>query len=197
MLTGATVRGSGNILETADPPALCFTSEKFSWLPTDFEISADGGAARALGYINNLNPVTQKPCYGVIEQLVVRFLPMWERVLGEMVNGYALPARTDDESRRVQTKEKSYYEAMRSDGYEYASYGEPVTPSILGPFSAHPKAPTVYLKDCSLQIIVKMANIYLVCLSRFSLRVVQSGIYSIQTPENPKYAGVHGTSKEW
>jgi len=67
--------------ETADPPAPCFESEKFSWLPTDFEISADGKTARALGYINNLHPVAQKPCYGVIEQLVVQFLPMWEILL--------------------------------------------------------------------------------------------------------------------
>ena len=176
--------------ETADPPALCFMSEKFSWLPTDFEISADGKTARALGYINNLHPVTQKPCYGVIEQLVVRFLPMWERVLGEMAAGYALPARTDDMYTRVRTKEQSHYEeleraeemydegsersvfdesAWNQEMYDYcASLGEVVNPSLLGPFSAHPKAPTVDLNDCSLQIIVKMANICLVRLSYFS-----------------------------
>jgi len=51
---------------------------------------------------------------------------------------------------------------------EHALLGEVVNPSLLKPFSAHPKVPTVDLNDCTLQIIVKMANIYLVRLSYFS-----------------------------
>jgi len=160
--------------ETADLPALCFMSGKFSWLPTDFEISADGKTARALGYINDLHPVAQKQCYGVIEQLVVRFLPMWERVLGEMAAGYDLPARTDDTFVRTRTKGQSYYDEMQKEKTfdHYAWFGEVVNPSLLRPFSAHPKVPTVDLNDCSLQIIVKMANICLVCLSYFPLRIL-------------------------
>ena len=149
--------------ETADSPAFCFESQKFCWLPTDFEISTEEGGnttharARALGYINNLHPIKQGSCYRVIEQLVARFIPMWERVLGETAAVYDLPARTGDWYERVQ---RSYYGGSKN--WRMGGYREEVVgPSLLGPFYAHPKPPIVELNDCSLQIIVKMANIYM------------------------------------
>ncbi|GJE90782.1 DUF4246 domain-containing protein [Phanerochaete sordida] len=60
-----------------------FRSDLFSWLPTDFAVSEDGTTAKALCYINNLSPYTHASAYPVMERLVARFVPLWERVLSE------------------------------------------------------------------------------------------------------------------
>lgn len=154
--------------ESAELPSSEFMSNSFSWLPTDFEISSDGKTVRSLGYINNLHPVKQKRCYTILEKLIARFIPMWERVLGETAVGYSVPTRTSDRYIRVRTRDASYYKALaQSDrpNKDNERNGEIQLPYLVGPFVAHPKAPTVDLKDCTLQIIIKMANIYLVSIS--------------------------------
>lgn len=80
--------------------AAAFLSEDFSWLPTNFSISPNGKAAKALAYINNLSPWKHAALYPVIEQIVACFVPMWERVLGENKIGaeFHLPQRVPDSS---------------------------------------------------------------------------------------------------
>lgn len=55
-------------------------SDKFQWIPTDFEVDEDG-SVRTLSYINNLHPGEHAPLYSSIEALFGRFVPMFERVL--------------------------------------------------------------------------------------------------------------------
>jgi hypothetical protein len=146
-----------------------FVSEKFSWLPTDFAISSDGSSAKALSYINNLHPDQHRDMYPVIEQLVARFVPLWERVLAESVAGYVLPSRTQDGYWRERTREDAYYEALEDgEGREdhYAGEGELRPPRLIKPFKSHTLPPVVSLGGRPLQVIVKLASIHLVSCSR-------------------------------
>ncbi|KZV69678.1 hypothetical protein PENSPDRAFT_753199 [Peniophora sp. CONT] len=144
-----------------------FISRRFQWLPTDFAISADGTSAHALGYINNLEPRIHANTYLVIERLVARFVPLWERVLGETAAGYFPPVRTKDDY------EKNY---LREATQEEDENGEEppcviTLPGLRVPkFEGHSAPPVVTLKGRTLQVIVKLSNIHL-------------------TPEKPEYPG--------
>lgn len=67
-----------------------FVSPEFQWLPTDFEVTpnedGDGLTAVPLGYINNLHPTRHAALYPVISKIIARFIPLWERVLPDVVN---------------------------------------------------------------------------------------------------------------
>ena len=135
-----------------------FLSQRFQWLPTDFAISEDGTSASALGYINNLEPNIHADSYSVIERLVARFVPLWERVLGETAAGYYPPARItgryDKDYLRDATEEED------EEGIDPPSV---ITlPSLQGPFEEHLPPPVVELNGQTLQVIVKLANIHLV-----------------------------------
>ncbi|KAG0201782.1 hypothetical protein BGX31_003763, partial [Mortierella sp. GBA43] len=54
----------------------------FQWLPTDFEVEADG-KIRIRSYINNLHPEEHKDMYAVLEEIFEKLLPMFEDVLTE------------------------------------------------------------------------------------------------------------------
>ncbi|KIO24283.1 hypothetical protein M407DRAFT_26298 [Tulasnella calospora MUT 4182] len=56
-------------------------SDRFSLIPTDFQIEDSGAPATALGYINNVHPKKQKDLTAVIECLVGRFSLLWDKVL--------------------------------------------------------------------------------------------------------------------
>ncbi|KAH8809572.1 hypothetical protein DL96DRAFT_1821840 [Flagelloscypha sp. PMI_526] len=58
-----------------------FISKNHCWIPSDFAINADGKCKLLSPYINNIHP-SNVSLHNVIEQLVGRFVPMWERVLG-------------------------------------------------------------------------------------------------------------------
>jgi hypothetical protein len=144
-----------------------FISQKFSWLPTDFAISLNGSSAKALGYINNLHPEQHREMYPVLEQLIAHFVPLWERVLGESAAGYVLPARTKGFYKRERTRDDAYYEALQDDEYLedfYATSGELRPPYLRGPFQGHASPPVIDLKGRTLQVIIKLANIYLVSI---------------------------------
>ncbi|KAG8916500.1 hypothetical protein FRC01_003115 [Tulasnella sp. 417] len=59
-------------------------SEKFCWIPTDFQLGENGTPATALGYINNVHPDQHKDLIPVIESLVGRFSLLWDRVLTDI-----------------------------------------------------------------------------------------------------------------
>ncbi|KAG8931783.1 hypothetical protein FRC01_000812 [Tulasnella sp. 417] len=59
-------------------------SDKFCWIPTDFQLGENGTPAKALGYINNVHPDQHKDLISVIESLVGRFSLLWERVLTDI-----------------------------------------------------------------------------------------------------------------
>ncbi|KAH7060159.1 hypothetical protein BKA57DRAFT_446468 [Linnemannia elongata] len=164
--------GSGEVMDKAPLPAKVdkkFCSEKFQWLPTDFNVSAEG-KVKAKSYINNLHPEEHKDIYPVLEEILEKFLPMFEEVLGELavfverekkltvdLDWYAPPSESD---------------LNDSDAMEdYYNYRRPI-PIAIPDFSPRPDVPKYDLKKTGkpLQVIVKLANIEL-------------------TPENPTYQG--------
>lgn len=70
-------------------------SDQFSWIPTDFQLGDNGGPAKVLGYINNVHPKLQKNLISVIECLVGRFSLLWDKVLTDVhpSNNDDLPGR--------------------------------------------------------------------------------------------------------
>ncbi|KAF9152920.1 hypothetical protein BG015_004459 [Linnemannia schmuckeri] len=145
-----------------------YYSEKFQWLPTDFTVTPEG-KTKAKTYINNLHPIEHKEMYSVLEEILDKFLPMFEEVLGEMEAG----GRT----KRFTADPYEWHEAMPDFGdddearwaYEKVRIPKPLE---IPEFTPPAEIPKYDLKNTGkpLQVIVKLANIEL-------------------TPENPKYEG--------
>ena len=78
--------------EPDEPLADHFLSDKFQWLPSDFEVKEDGSVVLVSPYINNVPPENAKTLVPVLEQIMVRAVPLWERVLSDLRRG-ELPMR--------------------------------------------------------------------------------------------------------
>ncbi|KAF8198394.1 hypothetical protein K438DRAFT_1824332 [Mycena galopus ATCC 62051] len=77
-------RIAANFLPVHHPePVSEFTSQVFSWMPSDFVVDSEGSVKLASPYINNLHPVLHQPLYRVIEEVLAAFVPLFERVLGD------------------------------------------------------------------------------------------------------------------
>ncbi|KAJ6463040.1 hypothetical protein C8R47DRAFT_1157873, partial [Mycena vitilis] len=73
--------------EFKDKHATDSLSARFCWLPSDFSVDATDGSVKLISsYINNLHPTRHKPLYSVIESIISSFVPLFERVLGQ-ING--------------------------------------------------------------------------------------------------------------
>ena len=128
-----------------------FLSERHSWLPTNFAVSTDGSSTKALAYINNLCPYLNAGMYPVIEQIVARFVPLWERVLGETQVGerYQLPQRqasdveydwamkAKDCARREETDERESREDEGSDDADDSEEGSEEEEESMSEWLAH------------------------------------------------------------
>ncbi|KAF9090543.1 hypothetical protein BGX29_011415 [Mortierella sp. GBA35] len=148
-----------------------FYSKKFKWLPTDFDVTSDG-KVKARSYINNLHPVEHKEMYPILEEIIERFLPMFEEVLGDMRAFGTKTKRLIADTYGWYGEEKDYEDFEEEDDYyDYIANRVPELPTIPE-FTPPEDAPKYDLRTGkrSLQLIVKLANIEL-------------------TPENPKYEG--------
>ncbi|KAJ6558315.1 hypothetical protein B0H19DRAFT_1292351 [Mycena capillaripes] len=156
-------------------------SQKFSWMPSDFVVLADGSIKLVSPYINNLHPEKHQPLYRIIEDVLSGFIPMFERVLGEIekTNKVALKhsGRIGDadgveciwsdlewcspspQEGLDETEQEKYYDSKKIllEANIYAGELE----SVLSPIS---------LRGMTVQCIIKLANIQL-------------------TPEQPDYPG--------
>ncbi|KAI0689899.1 hypothetical protein C8T65DRAFT_588313 [Cerioporus squamosus] len=151
-------------------------SSQYQWLPTDFAIS-DTGAARPLSYINNLHPIRHRDLYPAISSILGRFIPLFERVLSDVIspepeyvidvdpgtwyNHLERPEFEDDETGTNWKQIEEWEET-----YRWPLIPEP--PPFQPPSDDGRR--TLSLKGRTLQVIVKMANIVL-------------------TPEKPRYEG--------
>ncbi|KAJ2752567.1 hypothetical protein GGI19_003744 [Coemansia pectinata] len=61
-----------------------YSSDKFSWLPSEFRVD-DNGAVTIKSYINNLHPVKHAALYPVIANVFSKFLPLLEQVVTDLV----------------------------------------------------------------------------------------------------------------
>ncbi|KAK4046574.1 hypothetical protein OIV83_005944 [Microbotryomycetes sp. JL201] len=165
-------------MTTAPAPrnAMHSTSTKFQWLPTDFEIAADGSVT-IKSYINNLHPEKHKATYGVLAGIFECFVPMFERLLSDC---QAPPPRripvTADHAYGWY-KEEYDFDAHDGDDDDYEEFLETreiVLPAPEKPFEM--PAPVTddtlafKIRGRTVQVIVKLANIHL-------------------TPDKPEYPG--------
>ncbi|KAF9419124.1 hypothetical protein BGZ76_004292 [Entomortierella beljakovae] len=164
--------GLGDIVkETKDPNShdSIYSSRRFQWLPTDVIITEDGKASFK-SYINNLHPEEHKDMYPVLEEILERFIPMFEDVISDMRN---INERKD---RLIAVPDDWYGEEPIFDNDDdYDEYNENVIlipcRSTVPEFEPR-KDPELYnlIDRGKLQVIVKLADIIL-------------------TPDNPKYPG--------
>ncbi|KAI0410008.1 hypothetical protein F4802DRAFT_543020 [Xylaria palmicola] len=86
-----------------------FWSDNYQWLPSNVALGSDG-SVKFTSYINNLHPGKYPEIYAVLEQLVEKVLPMWDHILGIVVDYHerdgagregprlSLPDNPDDEN---------------------------------------------------------------------------------------------------
>ncbi|KAF9040862.1 hypothetical protein BJ165DRAFT_1330584, partial [Panaeolus papilionaceus] len=120
-------------------------STKFQWLPCEVDIS--GSAAKITSYINNLHPITQKPLYSLIEQVIDASIPLWNSTLSLVLQQNQVPQRI------------FYNGDYGIDNINDVVFPEP------NPFSPAKRVLKTNLREqfgsSGLQVIVKLANIEL------------------------------------
>ncbi|WP_309054654.1 DUF4246 domain-containing protein [Streptomyces sp.] len=159
-------------------------SERFQWLPTDVDISADGEATFR-SYVNNVHPEKHRALLSVLPEVFARFRPLLENVLTDL--RHPRPPRIeadpygwyDSEPERpdasAHSDDAAYREAVRAwetamdDWWENRSPVVPDAPAFTAPEPLDASA-RVDLRGRRLQVIVKLATLHL-------------------TPEKPEYAG--------
>ncbi|MEV7617337.1 DUF4246 domain-containing protein [Streptomyces sp. NPDC089799] len=159
-------------------------SERFQWLPTDVDVSDEGGAVFR-SYVNNVHPETHRELAAVLPDVFARMLPLWENVLTDL--RHPRPLRIEVDPYGWYDSEPEY--PVQSSFGDYGAYCDarsaweeaheawwenrrPVVPDA--PDFTAPEVPEaaarVDLRGRRLQVIVKLATIHL-------------------TPEDPEYAG--------
>ncbi|KAF7328803.1 hypothetical protein MVEN_02509200 [Mycena venus] len=166
-------------------------STAYCWLPSDFSIGKDGSVKLVSPYINNLNPAKHQSLYRIIEEVLSGFIPMFDRVLGDIDRQNPL----NDDSERLEHMYCVWGDALHEDDRpSYEAYLESLESSISNGEDCDiseedwydsqktlPEASTyegqledtlspITLRGRTIQSIIKLANIHLI-------------------PENPKYRG--------
>ena len=62
-----------------------FQSKRFQWLPSDFTVDDWGKVTLTSPYINNVHPIHHKELYSIIPEILQLALPMFERVLSDLL----------------------------------------------------------------------------------------------------------------
>ncbi|MET7644345.1 DUF4246 domain-containing protein [Streptomyces sp. NPDC005426] len=159
-------------------------SEKFQWLPTDVDVSAEGDVAFR-SYVNNVHPETHHELASVLPDLFARMRPLLENVLTDLRHPRPLRIEADPYGwydSEPEFPDKSAYgdaeahaEAVRAweeaqdDWWENRRPVIPDAPAFTPPELPDESA-RVDLRGRRLQVIVKLATIHL-------------------TPDKPDYPG--------
>ena len=80
--SGATTILEPPEIQDADPR---FVSQRFQWIPSDFSVGTDGKVILTSPYINNIHSTRHKELYSVIPEILQKALPMFERVLSDLL----------------------------------------------------------------------------------------------------------------
>jgi len=175
------------VIEDADPRCV---SQRFQWIPSDFSVDGDGKVTLTSPYINNIHPTRHKELYPVIPEILQRALPMFERVLSNLLQpllpmrvatppgGPRFGAESDGTLNCVWQNDIPFPNPSSEDDYYenkdtlYAGRNFR-TPDVRGKYDGdHLQAMDnqMSLKGRTIQVFVKLANILL-------------------TPERPEYPG--------
>jgi hypothetical protein len=159
-----------SIPATHQPLQTQFTSREYQWIPTPVEVDQDGKAT-FVSYINNLHPDHHRELYSVLATMFGQTLPLFERVLASLKS--PRPPRIDladhemyDDSGEPPDEDLDDYDERIDDWYE----NRPLNPIAIPAFVEPPPVDPVVLRECRLQVIVKIQEIHL-------------------TPETPVYNG--------
>ena len=165
---------------------LKYVSRRFQWIPSDFSVGEDGKVVLISPYINNIHPTRHKELHAVIPEILQCALPMFERVLSDLLQPL-LPVRIVASGGRGvgdggaagciwkngipypnPSSEDEYY---KNKDTQYAGR-EFITPDAKGKYNGDLRVMDnqISLKGRMLQVFVKLANIVL-------------------TPERPEYHG--------
>ncbi|MFC4495798.1 DUF4246 domain-containing protein [Streptomyces ovatisporus] len=159
-------------------------SERFQWLPTDVDVSADGDVAFR-SYVNNVHPENHRELASVLPDLFASLRPLLENVLTDLRHPRPLRIEADpygwyDSEPEYPDKSSygddgAYAEALRAWEEAHEDWWQnrrPVIPDA--PAFTSPELPDesarVDLRGRRLQVIVKLATIHL-------------------TPDKPEYPG--------
>ncbi|PVU92923.1 hypothetical protein BB559_003551 [Furculomyces boomerangus] len=191
------VIGKGEIEFVISPKKQAeYFSEKYQWLPTEFDVDANG-KVKILSYINNLHPKIHEKLYRTLEKIFEKFIPLLNSVLtdsciqnnrmnylridkegyfDESFEDYINRVREEEaekngtEFERVNEEDYTFKEQSLRDNFEEQRIITPPKDYSFNPDEVPENNITADLKSSRLQVIVKLANIIL-------------------TPENPKYKG--------
>jgi hypothetical protein len=171
-------------------------SEKYQWLPSDVTISVDG-KCKIQSYINNLNPKKFRDLYRTLENILERFIPLFNNVLTEMIN--PKPRRQEVSMEHDELYGPTIHNEDTGDTGDNwdddDDTQEATAPQAVGEFQPHSPENIVNLNGRKLQVIFKLANIVLTPDSTKSVynggvwhvegmrneNIVASGIYYWQT----------------
>ena len=160
------------------------TSRLHQWLPTDVQIQqANNGSftAKFLNYINNLHPNKHSKLYGTLEGVLACFIPLWERILGDLLWHEEPPSRVPDgyiiqdgapesptwsDYRRLEDdpdvqKKFDRYHAAHEEWSKNCLVLPDAEPYVPGHRVAPHRTRQYGLANRELQIITKLANILL------------------------------------
>ena len=159
-----------------------FVSSRFQSIPSDFSVDPDGKVTLTSPYINNVHPTRHKDLYSVIPEVLKHALPMFERVLSDMIRPL-LRMRVFTSVNHGQTDEESADCIWDGDVVRENPSSRKEYEKLLARHSFRiPEARKFYdgdlevmkdrisLRDRTFQVIVKFANVVL-------------------TPEKPRYPG--------
>ena len=162
-----------------------YVSRRFQWIPSDFSVGGDGKVTLTSPYITNIHPTHHKELYSVIPEILERAIPMFERVLSDLLRPL-LPIRVtgsdqglgggetvgciwkNDIPRPCPLNEDEFYKNTDVWRAKHAF----ITPEAKRWYDGDLQVMNnqISLKGQTLQVFVKLANILL-------------------TPERPEYPG--------
>ncbi|KAJ2081079.1 hypothetical protein H4R24_002605 [Coemansia sp. RSA 988] len=149
-----------------------FLSQKFCWLPTEFQVNDDGTVA-IQSYINNLHPVQHAAFYPTIATIFSKFVPMLEHVITDLIYPRELRVIPDpynwfySDDKEPEDYDASDYDERYEEWQNNRDFADPQPDPFVAPKR---QLTPISLRGRRLQAIFKMSNIQL-------------------TPEKPEYEG--------
>jgi hypothetical protein len=143
-----------------DPPSAA-ESSNFQWLPSEFFVSSSTTKPKCHinSYINNLHPIKYQGLYDKIGELFVETLPLMEEVLSE-VNAKGKVRKQLPRFRSKIRERIRWRPWMSTPQPKEKNIVERPIPKFSKP-KYTTKAKAVNLKDCPLQVIVKLISMEL------------------------------------
>ncbi|KAL2861935.1 hypothetical protein BJX68DRAFT_223519 [Aspergillus pseudodeflectus] len=159
-------------------------STKFQWLPCEVELR-ENKECRIASYINNAHPIEHRPLYDVVEKIIARTIPLWEKSLAkQLCEGERIKYKGVEYEEDAEPEPK--YPENPDENFDEDEFGErwqawfdrrrikqPEPPTRFVIHEHIGEEPVDFWKHFpgqNLQVIVKLANIEL-------------------TPDKPRYAG--------